>query len=62
MLTWTCLFAAAVQADIIQDLKDLEKEVSPRFFWVSLRSNCGTAEMETFFQKELKLEIFHFKD
>ena len=65
MLTWNCFFTAAVNADIIQYLKDLEREANSRLFWVSLRSKCGTPEMEfkfKEFKEELRLEVFHFKD
>ena len=53
-------FSAAVEPDILAEFKRLLTEVGPGLFWVALRSDSGTAEMEKTLQKELQLEPFLF--
>ena len=57
--------------EILEELKGLRREAlqgaSPGIFWLSIRSDCGTLEMEATLQREMQtefgieMELFQFQ-
>ena len=48
---------------VLEELEKMEEEISPRYFWMSLRSNSGCQEMENSVQKAFsEFEVSDFND
>ena len=45
--------------NVFEALRRLQDEINPRYFWVALRGNGGTAT-EEFFRNDLELDTFPF--
>ena len=55
--------SAGINDGVIKELQQMIKEIAPRYFWLSLRSNSGTQEMEETLQAMLgNPPVFNFRD
>ena len=45
--------------DALRALKRLQVAIDPRYFWVALRGNGGTAAVDAF-RNDLNFEVFDF--